>query len=203
MKIKGVLTAVVLVLCILSALIINKPEKNVTVSPNTLSSVTINLSDTDSSSKVLQSRFLNMLNHNFVYGEDYLYVDKIFNLSTIALLDRADETKEFIDETVVLSYIYDMYGIKIEDASAFNSDFPQKDGYVYIIPQGFTVYKHSNAKYTQNEDGTYTVETTVSVEGHDGEIKNLTAKTLFVKNSASSFGFNIVYCEILDTALQM
>ena len=96
-----------------------------------------------------------------------------------------------------------MYGIEIVDLAEYNAGYPQKDGYIYLVPQGFTVYKHSNARILENEDGTYTVTTDVSVEGHDGEYKTLTAKTMFVKNSASAFGFNIVYSEISESALQI
>jgi hypothetical protein len=144
-----------------------------------------------------------MLNHNFVYGEEFLSLESILKLSTVALFDKAVDNGEFIDEEIVKSYIFNMYGIEIVDLTEYNKNYPLKEGCVYVIPQGFTAYKHTNASVSLNEDGSYTVTTKVSVLGHDGNSSVLTAKTLFVKNTASSFGFNIIYSEISDDTLQM
>ena len=115
----------------------------------------------------------------------------------------ADEASPFIDEQILVSYIFDMYGIEILDLTEFKANYPEKDGFVYIIPQGYTVYKHSNAKIAENEDGSYTVTTQVTANGHDGEDVNFVTKTLFVKNENSSLGFNIIYSEFSNNSLSM
>ena len=199
MKIKDFLAVVISVVCLLAVFCLKPTNKTPEIEPQVVSNVTLNLSDSDSS-KVLTSRFLNMLNHNFVYGEDFLSADTILNLSIIAQRDKADENGEFIKEDVVTSFVFDMYGIEIIDTTEFSAGYPQKEGCLYLVPQGFTVYKHSNATITENEDGTYTVTTEVLVDGHDGENEILYAKTLFAKNSKSAFGFNIIYSQISETA---
>lgn len=203
MKVKISVLSVALIACILSLLVLkpnNQPEQN---KANIVESVTLNLSDSQSKQKVLESRFLNMLNHNFVYGEDFLDLESIVNLSSVALIDKADENREFIDEQLLVSYVFDMYGIKIVDLSEYKANYPEKEGFVYIIPQGFTSYTHTSAEIIENEDGSYTVTTSVLVKGHDGEDVPLTAKTLFVKNTQSAFGFNIIYSEFTDNSLSM
>ena len=46
---------------------------------------------------------------------------------------------------------------------------------------------------TKNEDGTYTVITKLKIFDQYGEVNEKTAKSLFVKNDQSDFGYNIVY----------
>lgn len=199
MKLKGFLAISISVICLLSVFVLKPNKETPEINTPAVSTVTLNLSDSDSS-KILASRFLNMLNHNFVYGEDFLSADSILSLSITANCDKAEFDGEFIKEDIVTSFVFDMYGIEIVDTKDFSAKFPEKEGFLYLSSKGYTVYNHKNAKITENEDGTYTVITEVSVDGHDGEKEILSAKTLFVKNSESVFGFNIIYSEISDTA---
>lgn len=147
--------------------------------------------------KVLESRFLNMLNHNFAYNEVYNSVEDLINVSMPALLQHRDSVNEdYIANEIVAEHIYNMYGVEDIDFSQINTAFTQIEGYTYIIPRGFTVYEHQLKALTANEDGTYTVETSIAVDAHDDYTKQLTCKTLFVPNENSMFGFNIVYSEI-------
>jgi len=151
------------------------------------------------SAKVLETRFLNMLNHNYVYGDDIGYYDSLIKESVVALLDmREDENSSYISQEVVNGYLFDMYGVTIEDFSQFLTDFPYKEGYVYIIPRGYTEYKHSAVSISENEDGTFNFETQVIIDAHDGETEFLTCNTVFVRNDASAFGFNILRSEFID-----
>ena len=148
--------------------------------------------------EVLETRFLNMLNHSYVYGDDFDSLENIVNNSVVALLDFRDiENPDYIPESVVYGYLYDMFGLEITDFSGLNSDFPQKEGYVYILPRGYAEYEHKAVSLTQCEDGTYLFEASVNIKTHDGTEENSTCETRFVPNSASSFGFNIVTSEIL------
>ncbi|MBR7131970.1 MAG: hypothetical protein IKD04_00400 [Clostridia bacterium] len=153
------------------------------------------------SQKVLQARFLNMLNHNFVYGSDFETVEGVVNSSVIALLDmREDENSSFINQAIVSDYIFNMYGIEDADFSAINADAPQKEGYVYIMPRGYSVYSHTINSVAENPDGSYTVITDVSVSSHDGVGLTERCETLFVPNSASQFGFCIIYSNMQSSS---
>ena len=202
MKFRSVLVLGLICVLLLSAFLAKPSVSTVEVQPEVLESVTLNLSSSDNSSNVLAARFLNMLNHNFVYGEAFCSVDEIVNLSVVANLAHADESGDFVKADIVYSYIFDMYGIEIVDAE-LNPDLPQKEGHLFILPQGYTVYKHTNATFTENEDGTYTVTTLVSVENHDGEAETLKASSLFVKNPNSAFGFNIVSSDFVVDSISI
>ncbi|HAL20362.1 MAG TPA: hypothetical protein DCP17_06390 [Ruminococcaceae bacterium] len=108
----------------------------------------------------------------------------------MACLDMRDG--DFIAERYIKDYVFNMYGVDIEDFSGINAQFPKKEGFVYIVPRGFSVYKHSGAVISFNEDGTCTVTTVVTVNAHDGEALTGTAVTLFAKNGNSHFGYNII-----------
>lgn len=158
---------------------------------------------TYSAEKVLETRFLNMLNHSFCYDGSFDVSEDIVNCSLIALLDRCEETEEgsFISEEYVRDYVYNMYGVEIENFSEINIGYPRKDGYVYVIPRGFTVYKHSIVSVTQDADGTYKVITDVAVFSHDGTAETVKAVTRFIANEKSPFGYNILSSDLVtDTA---
>ncbi len=148
-----------------------------------------------------EARFLNMLNHNFVYNTDFDNIDTIVNNSVLNLLSLRDiENEDFIDETYVKGFVKDMYGIEIADMSGFNAEFPQLDGFVYIIPRGFTSYNHEIVSVVENEDGSFTVTSEVTADAHDGEAETKTAVSLFVENEESAFGYNMIYCDIIENA---
>lgn len=148
-----------------------------------------------------ENRFLNMLNHNFVYNDDFDNADTIVNNSILAILNLRDsEDEDYINENYVRGFVKDMYGIEIVDMSNLNSEFPQKDGCVYIIPRGYTTYTHTIVSVNQNDDGTYTVVSDTSVKNHDSEKQSQKAVSLFVKNNESAFGYNLIYSNIIENS---
>ncbi len=147
--------------------------------------------------EALKARFLNMLNHNFAYDTAFESAEDLVNCAVLARLNlRDDKDDSYIAENYIKDYLLDMYGIEIDDFSVFNTDFPHKDGFVYIVPRGFSVFSHSNAAITENEDGTYMVTTDVTVIGHDSDEEKGKAVTMFVKSSDSKFGFYILSSNI-------
>lgn len=148
--------------------------------------------------RALEARFENMLNRNFSYNDDIADIDALVNNSVLALLDKREADEDYIAESFVIQFVYDMYGIEIVDLGGFNSQYPAKDGFVYIIPRGYAVYVHDVKNVCENEDGTFSVTSSVSIEGHENSEEEYIATTLFVKNDASCFGYNIVYSNIVE-----
>lgn len=174
--------ACVLVLCSFDVAPANTVSKPVLITPTE-----------EIAEKVLESRFLNMLNHNYAFNDDFLSDERLVNHSALALLNMVEE--QFINEAYVKDYIFNMYGKVINDFSGFNADFPQKAGYIYVIPRCYDLYKHSVLSVTDNSDGSFTVVTEVEISLLDGSIETATATSLFLKNSDSQFGFNLLYCD--------
>ncbi len=184
---KGILsiTALAVVLLISFTSLTVKPAANATEKKPAV---------TVSEERVLGARFLNMLNHNFVYNNEFESVYEMTACSEVALLDKAEDG--YIKQSLIAGYLYNMYGVENTDFAAVTKDFPQRENYVYVIPRGFSVYKHSAPVITENEDGSYTVVTDVEISSHDSDVETAKATTLFVKNENSAFGFNIISSDI-------
>lgn len=184
---KGILsiTALAVVLLISFTSLTVKPAANATEKKPAV---------TVSEEKALGARFLNMLNHNFVYNDAFESVYEMTACSEVALLDKAEDG--YIKQSLIAGYLYNMYGVENADFAAVTKDFPQRENYVYVIPRGFSVYKHSAPVITENEDGSYTIVTDVEISSHDSDAETAKATTLFVKNENSAFGFNIISSDI-------
>ncbi len=187
---KKILSALLLFFIILSCVFVSSPVKT---------PVAAAAEGENSEAEVLKSRFLNMLNHNFVYGEAFYSTESLINSSMPALLDLRDsEDEDFIAEKYVRDYVFNMYGLELGNIENINADFPTKKGFVFIIPRGFSVYSHELLKIKENEDGSFTVTTQVYIDDHDANESALLCETLFAKNDASSFGFTIEYSKFFD-----
>lgn len=139
---------------------------------------------------VLETRFLNMLNHNFVYGYDFYDDNALVENSTLALLNLAEDS--YIAENYVKDYIFNMYGKIFE---SFESD---KEGFIYIAPRGYSTYTHKIISVTNNGDGSFTVVTDVTISYEDNTEETLKAETLFIEAEDSAFGYNILYSDIVE-----
>lgn len=166
----------------------------------TAPAVTAAVSSAVDESAVLSARFLNMLNHGTAYDSALDSVAELVLCAQAALLQNGGNYESFIPESELNAYLFSMYGVEGVDYGAVTSGFPQREGFVYIVPRGFSVYRHSSPTIAVNEDGSYTVTTEVEITTHDNGTEYATAKTLFVKNSASAFGFNIISSELAPTA---
>ncbi len=154
----------------------------------------ITVAKSDSSNKVLETRFLNMLNHNYVYNEAIYDDTALVNDSMIALLDKAEGS--YIDQEILADYIFNMYG-KIYKDFAFLGEASTQDGTVYILPRGYNEYNHKISKVTDNKDGSFTVITDIEIIGMD-TVETLKCETLFLKAEESAFGYNILYSDIIE-----
>ena len=193
---KKITIAVSLLLCIcmLSFVSVSGAKIPETIVATENSDVMTVANSTKTYEKALESRFLNMLNHSFVYDSDFYDDQTVVNNSVLALLDLAEDG--FVAETYVRDYIFNMYGKNITDFSGINTAFEKRQGYVYVVPRGYSVYKHTAVSVTDNLDGSYTVVTDVEISLYDGSVITDTATTVFLQNAESQFGYNIVYSEI-------
>ncbi len=139
----------------------------------------------------LGARFLNMLNRNYTYDDDFYSFEALINNAVLAQLNLAED--DYVNTCYIADYLASMYGIQITDYAKYNTEFPQKDGYVYVIPRGYATYSHKLLSVVENEDGSYTVTTQMTVDAHDDDPQEKTVTSLFVPNGDSDFGFVMVY----------
>lgn len=182
---KKLISAVLICSIIILSLCSFAPVKSVEVKDE---AVTVDMN------KVLEKRFLNMLNHSFVYGEDFYDDEALLNASVLALLDFAEDG--FIAESYLKDYVFNMYGKIYNDFDGINDDMPKQDGGFYVIPRGYDLYEHTIDSVIANEDGSYTVITNVIIDYHFGEKVEAVGTTFFLPNEESQFGFNILYSDL-------
>lgn len=144
--------------------------------------------------KVLAARFENILNHNLVYDDEIYSAEALINAATQILCGYADEDN-FIEEDIVKAFIYDLYGVEVDCRGGMREYFPQKEGYVYLIPCGADIYNHTVISIQKNGDE-YTVVSRLVIEYHCCETEELLATTKFIAAPTSPFGFNIVYSQL-------
>lgn len=149
--------------------------------------------------QILSARFLNMLNHNQAYGNDFYDANVLTARSVVSLRNRDGAAdSEFIPEQDLHDYLFSMYGVEKSDFSDYGNGWPQKEGFVYVIPQGFTVYEHELVSAVRNEDGSFTVTTDVTVLPHDGEAERCDGVALFLENPDSPFGYQLISAELYE-----
>ncbi len=191
-----ILTAISILLCVCAVSVAfssNSKIASVKETQNTENVITVS-DNRNIKNSVLNARFLNMLNHSFVYDGDFYDDEALVNNSLLALLELAEDG--FVAENYISDYIFNMYGKNISDFSGINADFEQKQGFVCVVPCGYSIYDHKIKSVTDNQDGSYTVVTDVEISLDDGSVVSDTATTVFLRNTESQFGFNIVYSEI-------
>ena len=182
---KKLITAVLICSIVLLSLCSFAPVKSVEIKNEV---VTVDMD------KVLEKRFLNMLNHSFVYGEDFYDDEALLNASALALLDLTKDG--FIAENYLKDYVFNMYGKIYDNFDGINKDMPKQDGGFYVIPRGYDIYEHTIDSIIANEDGSYTVITNVIIDYHFGEKVEAVGTTFFLPNEESQFGFNILYSDL-------
>ncbi len=192
---KNVIFSLVLTVCVIVlSFACVKTDVNYSAVVENSSTEVLSLSKNNATDKVLETRFLNMLNHSFVYNNDFYDDSALINNSVLALLDLADGS--YVEESYVKDYVFNMYG-KIYDDFAFLGE-SEKEGFVYILPRGYSLYKHEISTVTDNKDGSFTVISKVEISYMDGSVESLNCETVFLENAQSAFGYNIMYSDILE-----
>ncbi len=135
--------------------------------------------------------FTQMLNKNYVYGDDFTDDEKLIENSMISLLPKSDNGR--INKNEVKNFILDFYGITMNE-NAYNRNYV-KNNYYYYIPKGYDTQSHQIVSVVK-EDDYYYVTSVLTLGTHENESEHLNVKSVFLKNSKASFGYNLINCEI-------
>lgn len=136
------------------------------------------------------SRFENMLDHNYLYGNDFDDMHTVINNSCLALLYAREGN--YISTDFLFPFIDNMYGIPVYCDETLNSQFPRKDGAVYIVPRGFIQYEHTVTKIQEN--GTMVTINSIAKDIDSGE--EIPCESVFVLTNESAFGYNLIACNL-------
>lgn len=149
---------------------------------------------------ILKARFENMLNHNYIYDDDFASDLIMIENSILALLDKSEDGQ--IDQGLVLGFIAGMYGRQVDPSVAVYDFLPADDGKFAILARGYDAYNH-NIISVEEIDGGYKVISDVTVYPCDGFEYLATCESVFVPNEGSSFGYNLISSVISDYEASM
>ncbi len=141
----------------------------------------------------LTARLTNMLDHNYLYGNDFDDMHTVINNSCLALLESRDG--DYISVDVLFPFIDAMYGIPVYCDDTLNAQFERKEGAVYIVPRGFISFRHTITNIKE-EAGVLTV-TSCAIDADSGN--KVTCVTVFTQNGNSPFGYNIIASSLLSS----
>lgn len=166
---------------------VEEPEKYVPVeSPETV--------DSDISP---EEQFLNMLNLNFCYGDNFKTIDRIAVSSAISLRDYAVDIPGYginVSKILAEGFIKSFYG-KVVDLTNVKTDFAP-EGFIALPCYEVGTQDHRIISVTETVDGQFEVVSSVTFiyGGYDAE--TYTAVSHFVKNTDSEYGFNLLDCTL-------
>lgn len=156
-------------------------ETDVSVTPSVNESITA-------------SRFQNMLNNNYSYGDDFSSVSQIQKNSVFSLLSFAKD--ETLKNTVIINFMKNMYGIDPSVLCDDGGEYLNADSVTVVPAVGYTKYTHTVTHITKNADGTFTVFSTATACEY-GEDITREAISCFAPSANSSFGYILISCELV------
>ena len=140
------------------------------------------------------ARFETVLNNNYAFANDFSSVSTLIKLSSISLLPHAKNGE--LENNLIIDFMKNMYGVDPSTLCDEGEELLVANGTTALIPMGFTKYNHVVENVHLNEDGTYTVYSTVSALDGENEVF-FDAISRFVETNDSSFGYILVSCELL------
>lgn len=140
----------------------------------------------------LSARLTHMLALNYNFDKDFKDDALIVEHALISLRDKADDDG-FVKTDLVSKFISHMYGYEVDLTSANTDGMPKKDGYIWIVPKGFTSYSYTITGIEEYEGGLTATARVLSL-AHDGEKEIFYITVDFIENNESCFGYNIASC---------
>ncbi len=151
---------------------------------------------TDAAEINIDYRIENMLQSNRVYNNTFYDEKELVEEVAISLMDRANDG--YIATKAVEDLAFAMYSINVDASVVSYPNIPQLEGYMPLVARGYTSYSHEITGVLDENDGTVTVYSDVTVDCHDGNPVTYPCETLFVTCDESFFGYNIVWSNIIE-----
>ena len=145
----------------------------------------------------LKVRFASMLNLNRCYGSAFDGFQGIAKASALALFDYSTDVAGYdlcVNTCLVEGFAKSFYGVALTEDCLNSTDAP--NGYFAMPVFESGTQLHKVVSVTKNGD-VYEVFSEVTTYYGGDDTESSLAKSTFVVDSKSEFGFNLTYCEIL------
>ena len=152
------------------------------------------------SNNALNVRLGQLINLNRVFDECMESPAALIDESTIVLLDQTEfvNGNRVIARGRVLSFIYDLYGVRLDLSELPGFYTTTGEEYFDIVPRGYDIMTSTLTGTEILPDGNIKAYAEMTLTGHDGGYETtVNTETVFVPNPASAFGYNIVSAKIV------
>lgn len=144
---------------------------------------------------VLAARFENMLNHNFIYGDDFYDDQTVIEGAILSLINFAEDGE--INKALVLNFIANVYGLQVDENAVVYDFAPASEDTFTVLPRGYSAINHKILSVEENEGG-FVVISKMSVNSHEGIAETHLVESIFVRNSGSCFGYNLLSANYIE-----
>ncbi len=149
------------------------------------------------SDEQLANRFVSMLNINNAFN-DALEDEKMMVVcSAVSLSEYAQDVVGYglcVNTCLAEGFAESFYGKKLSGTGYGDAEVLK--GYIALPQMGMDINVHTLVSFDLTDDGYEVLSCMRSYDGGE-EYATCLVKSLFVRNSASEFGFNLVSCEVL------
>lgn len=141
-----------------------------------------------------EERLVAMLNMNYCYGACFEDEKELSIRAAIALMDYCQEVEGYgfgVNASLVAGFMKSFYGVEVDPG-----DIADQSGYVMIPSFECGTVLHTPVSITE-EAGVITVVTCAEIYDGGEMLDTFLAKSEFVKDEVSEFGFNLKFSELL------
>lgn len=145
----------------------------------------------------LENRFVSMLNMNYCYGDTFKAPEKVAIAVAVTLTDYASDLPGYgicVNKALVAGFAESFYGVFLDSAELEFDNAPA--GYVPTLCTEIGTQYHEPVSVTVTDSG-YEVVTCVTFYYGGSDLETHLARSVFVENTDSEFGFNLISCSLI------
>lgn len=146
----------------------------------------------------LNVRLGQLLNLNRAFDDCLTSPVALIDEASVILLEQAEtiDGNRVLPMGKVLAFIHDLYGVELDLTDLPAAYTATAAGYFDIIPRGYDAMASELIETQIQPDGSIKATAKLTLTGHDSGVTTVQTETVFVPNSASAFGYNIVRAAI-------
>lgn len=145
----------------------------------------------------LEARFISMLDLNHGFNSVLDREESVAKCAAVSLSDYACDITGYglcVSAYLVQSFAESFYGIDLDVEALDDPDAPS--GYISLPGMGMDTCVHTLVSITETDKGFEVITCMKSYEGGE-DYDTCLVRSVFIKNSGSEFGFNLISCETL------
>ncbi len=145
-----------------------------------------------------EAKILNMLNINYCYTDAFKSTQRMAIAASVSLKDFAVDLPGYgicVSKVLTEGFIKSFYGLQLDLTEIETEYAPEK--FIALPCYEVGAQNHEIVSITETESGKYEVISLVTFYYGGYDTETYTAKSHFIINSCSEYGFNLLDCTLL------